>query len=59
VVDPNRTVYVNVYLDPHEEGPEKTAPEEEVPSDPPTPIYKWTDEEGNIHITDKPPPTDD
>lgn len=58
VVEPDETVYVNVYMDPVQKEAEESSPnEEEIPLEEPSKIYKWTDEEGNIHITDKPPPT--
>jgi len=57
VVEPNETVYVNVYLDRQEnQAGESDSEGEKTVSEPPATIYKWTDEEGTIHITDTPPP---
>jgi hypothetical protein len=57
VVESEKTVYVNVYLQRNKKQTEEGIPDQEkTSSNPPARIYKWTDEEGNIHITDKPPP---
>lgn len=58
VVTKERTLALDVYL----EREKVDRPKNEQPadaksnSDPPRKVYKWTDEKGHVHITDRPPP---
>jgi hypothetical protein len=56
IVEADRTTYVRAYLE-NREDPASQAEEteSESPSAAPTRIYKWVDEEGQVHILDRPP----
>jgi hypothetical protein len=60
IVRAGKTSYLNVYLEPDKPEAGKTGTDESDGGDPPSmparKVYKWTDENGHIHITDIPPP---